>query len=87
MKKPLSQPTSQFLESWWVELSTQSPRCDYYFGPFASHGEAVRAQPGYVEDLEQEGSEVLTLSVLCRRPPEVLTVEYPAVAWSKAYTV
>lgn len=84
MKNPLSQLTSLFREPWWVELSTQSPRCDYYFGPFASHGEAVRAQAGYVEDLEQEGSEVLGLFVMCRRPPEELTVEYPEVAWSEA---
>lgn len=85
MKNPLSQPTSQFLESWWVEISTQSPHCDYYFGPFASHSEAVRAQPGYVEDLGREGSEVLALSVLCRCPPEVLTVEYPEMVRFKAY--
>lgn len=81
MKNPLMQLTSLFREPWWLALSTQYPRCDYYFGPFASHGEAVRAQPGYVEDLEQEGSEVLGLFVLCRRPPAELTMEYPEAAW------
>ena len=73
----LHQLTSLLREPWWLELRAQFPRCDYYFGPFASQGEAVRAQTGYMEDLEAEGSELLGLFVMCRLPPADLTVEYP----------
>jgi len=31
------------------------PCCTYYFGPFESVEEAVLAQPGYIEDLVNEG--------------------------------
>lgn len=40
---------------WWVEIITNKPQCIYYFGPFATFQEAELMQPGYVEDLIQEG--------------------------------
>lgn len=68
-------------------LSTEAPSteasssdCDYYFGPFASKNEALHSQPGYVEDLEQEGSKVSYISVVRRTTPHQLTVEYSKVA-------
>lgn len=42
---------------WWVKVCTQNPTCTYYFGPFDSKAEAMAAQAGYIEDLEQENAE------------------------------
>ena len=59
--------------AWWVEIVTQSPRCNYYFGPFLSSQEAEAAKAGYVEDLEQEGAQGITVHVK-RCKPDNLTI-------------
>jgi len=41
--------------TWWIEVMTTHPFCIYYFGPFSSAQEAAALQPGYIEDLTQEG--------------------------------
>jgi hypothetical protein len=57
----------------WIEIISDSPRCTYYFGPFACQSEAEAAKVGYIEDLEAEGSKSLAVMVKrCR--PEILTV-------------
>jgi Domain of unknown function (DUF1816) len=62
----------------WVEVVTESPRCTYYFGPFASFPEAEVAVCGYKEDLEAEGAVVIGL-VTKRCKPEQLTIYDEAV--------
>lgn len=58
---------------WWVEIITSRPQCIYYFGPFASAYEAEAMQPGYVDDLLEEG--VYTLQVLVKQcQPTQLTI-------------
>lgn len=42
--------------AWWVEVTTENPRCTYYFGPFSTEKEAADAKGGYIEDLEKEGA-------------------------------
>lgn len=59
--------------AWWVEIVTQNPRCTYYFGPFLSVKEANAAKAGYIEDLEQEGAQEITVAVK-RCKPKSLTV-------------
>jgi hypothetical protein len=59
--------------AWWVEITTDSPRCTYYFGPFASAKEAESFQPGYVEDLQQEDAQGISATVK-RCKPSRLTV-------------
>jgi hypothetical protein len=60
---------------WWVEVTTEDPRCLYYFGPFASSQEASAHQGGYVEDLQGEGARGIGVALKqCPEPP-VLTVE------------
>lgn len=59
--------------AWWVEIGTQTPKCTYYFGPFLSQKEALAAQVGYLEDLEQEGAQEIKASVR-RCKPSHLTV-------------
>jgi hypothetical protein len=57
----------------WVEIVTDSPRCTYYFGPFVSEQEAHAAKSGYVEDLENEGAQGISVTVR-RCKPTNLTI-------------
>lgn len=68
-------PTEQGLTmSWWVEITTSNPRCLYYFGPFDSPEEAQMNQEGYVEDLQEEGAQEISVKIKqCQ--PLVLTQE------------
>lgn len=59
--------------AWWVEITTESPRCTYYFGPFQNSSEALAACPGYVEDLESEQAQGIETNIKCCKPG-VLTV-------------
>lgn len=49
--------------AWWVKVDTANPQCTYYFGPFASTKEAELSQPGYLEDLEQEGAQGVAVQI------------------------
>lgn len=59
--------------AWWAEITTNSPRCTYYFGPFQSYVEAKQAYPGYIEDLNSEGAQGIVV-VIKRCQPELLTI-------------
>lgn len=59
--------------AWWVEISTKSPDCAYYFGPFANAKDAKANESGYVEDLEREGARGIA-AVVKRCKPDKLTV-------------
>ena len=59
--------------AWWVEIRTENPRCIYYFGPFPAQKMAASSQGGYVEDLEREGAQNISVRVL-RCKPKTLTV-------------
>ena len=59
--------------AWWAEVTTNNPRCTYYFGPFQSYGEAKQAYPGYIEDLNSEGAQGIVV-VIKRCQPELLTI-------------
>lgn len=73
MKEFLISLLNFFGLAWWVEVKTSSPRCIYYFGPFLTEKEAEAAKAGYVEDIENEGAE--GVSVLIHRcKPITLTV-------------
>lgn len=59
--------------AYWVEIVTDNPHCIYYFGPFTTRRQAKQFEPGYLEDLKQEGAHVLLTKVQrCR--PQSLTV-------------
>lgn len=49
--------------AWWVEVVTYNPCCTYYFGPFVSSNEAKFYQAGYIEDLEQEQAQIVTVDI------------------------
>jgi hypothetical protein len=66
--------TVQGLKSnYWAEITTTTPDCIYYFGPFKTFESAQAAYPGYVEDLRSEGAR--EIKVLVKRClPDVLTI-------------
>jgi Domain of unknown function (DUF1816) len=64
---------NQLTGDWWVEITTQQPKCTYYFGPFPTAGDAEQAKPGYIEDLQQEGALEITTEVK-RCKPRHLTI-------------
>ncbi len=59
--------------AWWAEITTASPRCIYYFGPFQTFEEASSAYPGYIDDLDSEGAQGIVVMIR-RCKPEVLTI-------------
>lgn len=68
----------KFLEAtgkaFWVEITTEQPRCTYYFGPFASTSEAQEASPGYIEDLKEEGAQGIRTAIKQMKPDD-LTID------------
>jgi hypothetical protein len=58
---------------WWAEITTMSPRCVYYFGPFETIDEAKAAYPGHVKDLDEEGARGIMV-VIQRCQPKELTI-------------
>jgi Domain of unknown function (DUF1816) len=71
MKEILLKILEVFGFAWWVEITTESPRCTYYFGPFANQTEAEAASLGYVEDLKQEGATGFSLNIARMKPGEL----------------
>lgn len=69
--------SSQTEDDWWVEVSTQQPKNQFYFGPFGTSSEAESQLPGYVEDLSEEGAEEITYKLL-QGHPEQLTIAHAA---------
>jgi Domain of unknown function (DUF1816) len=59
--------------AWWIEITTESPSCTYYFGPFATAREAKTAKPGYIDDLELEGAKGFKTAIK-RCKPTKLTI-------------
>jgi hypothetical protein len=60
-------------QPWWVKVMTEMPHCTYYFGPFESNDEAELRRSGYIEDLEEEGAKIVSVSVW-QGQPRTLTV-------------
>ena len=57
--------------AFWIEVTTDKPKCVYYFGPFLSQKEARLAQDGYIEDLKQEGTKGISLRIGRLKPKEL----------------
>jgi hypothetical protein len=73
MKEVLLKIFHFFGLAFWVEIVTDNPRCTYYFGPFFSDKEAYAAKKGYMEDLENEGAQGISVSIK-RCKPSNLTI-------------
>lgn len=48
---------------WWIEISTTTPCCIYFFGPFNSLKEARRKQNAYIDDLVKEKFFGITIEI------------------------
>jgi hypothetical protein len=57
--------------AWWVKIDTANPPCVYYFGPFDSSKEARLTQDGYIEDLEEEKSQIVSVEIKYCKPKEL----------------
>lgn len=59
--------------AWWLEITTESPNCTYYFGPYLRASEAEADKQGFMDDLEKEGARNIKFAIKrCR--PDRLTV-------------
>jgi hypothetical protein len=77
MQESLTSLLDFFGLAWWVEITTNSPRCTYYFGPFASHKEAATARPGYVQDLQQEEAQGISIAIKRCKPTNLTIFDEP----------
>ena len=84
MKNFFSGLLNFFSNQWWVKITTAEPNCVYYFGPFDDETEAVKAKPGYVEDLQQEGALQIQTSLQNIPEPKELTIEINTAMQSAA---
>lgn len=80
LKELLTNTFQNFGLAWWVEITTQNPRCTYYFGPFLNAANAKAAIKGYVEDLEHEGAQGFAINVK-RCKPDSLTIADDLGEW------
>jgi hypothetical protein len=87
MKEILIKALNIFGLAWWVKISTDNPRCTYYFGPFLNEAEAKDSQAGYVEDLEGERAQGIKVSIERCKPQELTIsediIESKVAFWTK----
>jgi Domain of unknown function (DUF1816) len=78
MKEVLLSALERIGMAWWVEITTATPQCTYYFGPFLSSDEAIAHQPGYLEDLHTEGAHDIHAHVKRCRPIQLTVSDLEA---------
>jgi hypothetical protein len=66
-------------QAWWIEILTAQPNCTYYFGPFAGAWEAKIASKGFLEDLEGEFAQGITIKIDRHSQPDLLTIEHDSI--------
>ncbi|MCU0545638.1 MAG: DUF1816 domain-containing protein [Oscillatoriaceae cyanobacterium Prado104] len=75
MKELLISLLNFFGLACWVEIKTSAPRCTYYFGPFLTAQEAEAAKAGYIEDLESEGAQGLSVAIVRCKPIDLTVAD------------
>lgn len=70
--------------AWWIEVTTESPKCTYYFGPYVSADEAKTEQAGFIADLEGEGAQSIRATIKRCRPAQLTIEEETEADSSKA---
>jgi hypothetical protein len=68
MQEPLTNLLNLVGLAWWVEITTEMPRCTYYFGPFGDYKSAEASKAGYLEDLQQEGAQGIGVRIKRCKP-------------------
>jgi Domain of unknown function (DUF1816) len=75
MKELLISLLNFFGLAWWVEVKTSTPQCIYYFGPFMTAKEAEAAKAGYLEDIESEGAQGLSVRIQRCKPIDLTVAD------------
>ena len=65
----MNQKTQEF--GWWLKILTDKPMYIYYFGDFNSYLGAESAKNGYIQDLIQEGSEIIEIQIEQCQPKQL----------------
>ena len=60
---------------WWITIATAKPICTYYFGVFESKWLAEGAKNDYVQDLHEEGAELIDLQIKQCQPKQLTIFE------------
>ena len=63
---------------WWLKIVTAKPLCIYYFGVFENQWSAECLKKGYINDLQQEGAEIIEVQIQQCQPKQ-LTIEEPEI--------
>ncbi|AFZ46319.1 protein of unknown function DUF1816 [Cyanobacterium stanieri PCC 7202] len=71
MKELLIQILNFFGLACWIKITTENPRCTYYFGPFLTEKEARNNQQGYIDDLLEEGAKEIKTLIRRFKPTEL----------------
>jgi len=61
--------------AFWVEISTDSPKCTYFFGPFLTKEEATKTKDGYLDDLKGEGAIGIQYAIKQIKPTQLTIFE------------
>jgi Domain of unknown function (DUF1816) len=69
--RSLSTNVSENSWGWWIELRTLYPDYVYYFGPFLNKIEVQKSKFGYIQDLESEGSKVISIHIKWCKPSQL----------------
>ncbi|MEL7034034.1 MAG: DUF1816 domain-containing protein [Cyanobacteria bacterium J06592_8] len=77
MREFLTNLLNFFGLAFWVKILTEDPICTYYFGPFLTASEADNHKAGYLEDIESEGTRVLSVSIKRCKPSCLTVIEDP----------
>ena len=56
---------------WWIKILTTEPSYMYYFGAFTSYSEAETSKDGYIQDLKQEGAEIVNYKIEQGKPKQL----------------
>lgn len=58
-------------QKYWIKVTTVKPSCTYYFGSFLNRKRAKLAQPGFIEDLENENAKGIKAEIKYCQPQKL----------------
>ena len=61
--------------AWWAKVETKSPEVTYWFGPFLTKRSLRGSLNTFLEDLNNEGSNDITHTLIRCKRTEPLTIE------------
>ena len=61
--------------AWWAKVETQSPEVIYWFGPFLTKRSLKGNLNSFIEDLNNEGSNDITHTLMRCKRTEPLTID------------